>query len=166
MQNAAAETAGFGGAAQTHSQGRKRGESEDEDESRNIDAGCRRRKLCCAPVVVACLGICCGSRHTLAHPKWLPLVLLSCKYFLHPRPRVPSACVCVCECVFGWVCVLMCVWVHQFPKLWRLCQGIDGKPNSGNVDFFRLPLGHWKKFYTFIIIYIKENNFSLIFVWF
>jgi len=59
MQNAAAETAGFGGAAQTHSQGRKRGESEDdvedEDESRNIDAGCRRRKLCCAPVVVACL---------------------------------------------------------------------------------------------------------------
>lgn len=91
-----------GGAAQTHSQGRKRGESEDdvedEDESRNIDAGCRRRKLCCAPVVVACLGICCGSRHTLAHPKWLPLVLLSCKFFLHPRPRVPSACVCWCAC--------------------------------------------------------------------
>jgi len=133
MQNAAAETAGFGGAAQTHSQGRKRGESEDEDESRNIDAGCRRRKLCCAPVVVACLGICCGSRHTLAHPKWLPLVLLSCKYFLHPRPRVPSACVCVWVCVWVSVCVDVCVsapvpkaltpvsryrWKAEFRKCW------------------------------------------------
>jgi len=68
-------------------------DGEDEDQaafrhSRNIDAGCRRRKLCCAPVVVACLGICCGSHRTLAHPKWLRL--LSCKhFFVQPRTRYP-----------------------------------------------------------------------------
>lgn len=115
-----------------------------------IDVGCRRRKLCCAPVVVACLGICCGSRATvhsthLLTPKWphrshpVPL-LLSGKYFLRPRTR--GLCVLACWCTGAGVSALAPKALTPVPRYrWK------AKITKGLYFFFFRVWGkHWGKY--------------------